>query len=521
VLVTGGDGETKKGNLVRHPSTGEVAASRFKRELLEQVKGLKHKPDVSPSKLCEKLATFKEAAAEAASRADGGLERADLHVWSVEAVQENTERDELLEQFAHIDGQYLLPWPRSRDTASGDGRPPAGLLSAAADIRRYASQELGISPPRPYLAVVHLDGDKLGTWLSGKHPATPSLVEMFHPSLRGHLEEILGEDASSRPRRVTPAVHAALSGACSAFSQVAAPMTVEAEGLCGHLIYAGGDDALLMAPADEVLELVRRLRLRFSGHPWRFDRQKDYEAPTDGEASDRGSLHVRARHRPFGNIRGYAGCVRGETGMPRVGRDELHLVFGEKVTASAGICVFHYTWPLSDAIYRATRAEKHAKEELGRNAVGISVVRRSGSVSRTGLKFTDDDRQPPTEDYLRTMQKLVDGFAGSISARLAKVLEAEVSLLRLDALDEASGARRAELETQAWKMALALAGRAVSRRQGIVEGEQAAGFGPDEVGGWLRDLARACGEPASGRAGIERWLRLLDTAAFLARQGEE
>jgi CRISPR-associated protein Cmr2 len=521
ILVDDDESEHGKGKPVRHPSTGEVAASRFKRDLLEQVKELKKKPDTSPSKLCNKMAALKGAAQKAIKLAEGGLDRADMHVWSVNAVKERTHGDELLEQFAHIDGQFLLPWPRSRKDGAENGRPLAGLLTAAADLRRYASRELNVSPPRPYLAVVHLDGDKLGTWLSGKHPATPTLVDMFHPKLREFLEERLGEDASLRARRVTPAVHAALSGACSAFSQVAAPMTVEAEGLCGHLIYAGGDDALLMAPADEVLELVRRLRLRFSGYPWPFYRKEDYKTRKEDAAAGNSPLQERARQQPFAHLRGYAGCSRSKTGMPRVGRDELHLVFGKKITASAGICVFHYTWPLSDAIYRATLAEKRAKEDLGRNALGISVVRRSGSVSKTGLKFTDDEREHPSADYLRTMQMLVDGFVENISPRLAKVLDAEISLLRLDALDEAIPEKRALLETKAWKMALALAGRAVSRRENIVQNKAEAALGRNQVQGWLQALARACGEPTSGRAGIERWLALLDTAVFLARQGEQ
>ena len=569
------DPEGSENTPLRHPSTGEVAASPFKKRLVEALKQKHAESNGSVGGLCSRIAEFNQAIQECEQV--GSLDRGDTHVWSVEALEEimarfGASRDKLLGPLARTDGMHLMAHPRregegegrgdgegaglaslepegglAKASASSDISPSRrGLLEAAEKLRRYASRELNLAPPRPYLAVVHLDGDKLGTWLSGQHPRTPSFMDMFHPKLHEPLKGLLDASALHRPRRVTPAVHAALSGACAAFSGVAAPLTVEGEGLCGHLVYAGGDDALLLAPAEEVVELVRRLRLRLSGYPWPFDAESDYAVQEGAPIDPQDPLHLRAQKRPFQHHRGYVVCKRTHKGMPRLGsgRDsrELHLVFGGRVTASAGICVFHYTWPLSDAIHRATQAEAFAKETLGRDAVGFSVLRRSGSVTQTGLSFTgrvtespqkgasEQDAPHGAEDFLKTFQRLVDAFRTGLSPTVAKVLAAEVELLHLEALSEAQGLSQRERRRHgenAWKMALSLSKRALRRRKGLL-GPSSSESDPSasspltvaKVEAWLQALAGACGAPRSGAVGVRRWIDLLDTAAFMARGGE-
>lgn len=486
----------------RHPSTGEIAASHFKLEVI-----LACQRDTAAA-LCEAVSNFVRAAEQAGDPAD-------LNVWCSQAVLDAVRGDNLLEKFAHIDGQYLLPWPRER---GAERQEPVwrDLLRAGARVRREAKQ-LGLSAPRPYLAAVHFDGDEIGRWLSGDHPRTPETFEMLHHKIRERLREESPPNALEllkEPRRVTPAIHAALSEACAAFSQIGAPLTVESEGLPAHLVYAGGDDALVLAPVENVLELVRRLRLRFSGYPWKFDLQGDYEVSEGSDVHDHDDLHARARAQPFRNLRGYVVCRRAESGMPRPGDDEVRLAFGGRVTASAGICVFHYTWPLGDALERMREAEKLAKDELGRNAVGIEVVRRSGSVTRTGLKFVPDDDHGA--DSVRTLQRLVTAFRTALSPRLYTNLAADLAPLRLG--DSARSGTGATVEQRArdvelWEIAIAL-GRRASKRRG--DGDRA----PADLPRWLESLASACGRPNSGARGVLRWLDLIGTAAFLGRPGE-
>jgi CRISPR-associated protein Cas10/Cmr2 subtype III-B len=478
----------------RHPSTGEIAASRFKLEVIRACQ-----TDTAPA-LCEAVSNFVRAAEQA-------VERADLNVWCSQAVLDAARGDKLLEEFSRIDGQYLLPWPRER---GGERQEQVwrDLLRAGGRVRGEAKRR-GLSAPRAYLAAVHFDGDEIGKWLGGDHTSTPTTREMLHYKIREQLKEVEGLKTA---RRVTPAIHAALSEACVAFSQIGAPLTVEGEGLPAHLVYAGGDDALVLAPVDDVLELVRRLRLRFSGYPWEFDLQRDYEVPEGSDAQ--GDLHARARSQPFRYLRGYVVCRRGESGMPRPGDDEVRLAFGGRVTASAGMCVFHYTWPLGDALERMREAEKLAKDELGRNAVGIAVVRRSGSVTRTGLKFVPDDDN--SADSVRTLQRLVTAFRTALSPRLYTNLAADLAPLRLG--DSARSGTGATVEQRArdvelWEIALALGRRASKRR---ADGDQA----PADLPRWLESLASACGRPESGASGILRWLDLIGTAAFLGRPGE-
>jgi len=469
-----------KGKEHRHPSTGEIAAARFKLDVVRRC------VQAGDAKLQEAVGRFVQAA-NAATTA-GALDHGDVHVWCPEALIDAAGGLETLKAFARIDGQYVLPAPRGAHDELGEGRAAfVDLAHYAASLRRAASEGTAdpVQAPRAYLAVVHFDGDCIGKWLDGE--IGPSVLDMMHEKVQAALPS----DARSRlgqvKRRVTPAVHQALSDACATFSQKAVPMTVELEGIPGHLVYAGGDDALVFAPLADAVELVRRMRLRFSGYPWRFEQDKEGAGPGHGycvwESGDRG------RPRPVGH-----------------GARQVGLVFGHLATASAGLCVFHYTAPLGEAIEQAREAEAYAKHDLGRNALGLTILRRSGQITRTGLRFFDASGQT---DYLAAFLRLQVLFSTTLSARLVRDLYGTVGMLvppgRTDAVaDEAR-----------WNMGLRLAERSLTRRTTISADERG------KLRQVLGQLADACGRPHAGPAGVARWLGLVEAAAFFSRSGED
>ena len=102
----------------------------------------------------------------------------------------------------------------------------------------------------------------------------------------------------------------------------------------GQLIYAGGDDVVCLVPADIALEVAAELRDEF---------------------------HISTKGTPATD------------GQP---------------DASAGIAIAHIHAPLQDLIREAKKAEKRAKNTVGRPAFSITVMKRSGEISQWGSRWS-------------------------------------------------------------------------------------------------------------------------------------
>jgi CRISPR-associated protein Cmr2 len=124
---------------------------------------------------------------------------------------------------------------------------------------------------------------------------------------------------------------------------------VEAEHL-GRVLYAGGDDVLAMLPVADLTAAMQRLRQAYSG--------------VGDDDIDRAAF---ARPRTLVCKNGFAALD---------GR--LMRMMGERATASCGAVVAHHQAPLGAVLRELRRAEKRAKEEGGRDAFSITVVKRSG-----------------------------------------------------------------------------------------------------------------------------------------------
>jgi len=176
------------------------------------------------------------------------------------------------------------------------------------------TDDLGITRPTPYYAMIQMDGDKMGKLLSGV------------------------KDESE---------HGKISEALSYFSRQLVPSTVEDQ-YPGRLIYAGGDDVFALAPLARddnsesspniktVLDLVKQLQQE------------------------------------------YCDTVRAQVNDDKRRQD---------VTASTGIAFAHHFTSLSYVRRMSKAAEDRAKKHYGRNALVVTVLRRSGEQTQVGCRW--------------------------------------------------------------------------------------------------------------------------------------
>jgi CRISPR-associated protein Cmr2 len=482
------------------PSTAEVAATPFKMAVLREIEGL-------------------------AAPVDAVLQAvADHPSWSKTFVvpsllQEMGVSDQRRQRFARVAGEALMrdpreDWDLEEDEDRAELRPVVRSIERAARALRGSAKARGVVPPRPYLAVLVMDGDEMGKWLSGVH--TRPLREYLSDDACRQLQSLEDVDAQpylSLPKwLVTPALHATVSEACAVFSQSTVPRTLHWDGLPAFLVYSGGDDVLALTavgcsePGRQVewaTETALRLRLRFSGHVVRSGRGDGVDA------------------------RSPAGFV--------VNREGLSLAFGRRATASAGLAVFHYRWPLGRALAEARRAEEYAKEVLGRNALGLAILRRSGQVTRTGMKFLvpsegGDGAAIPVRAFqclawAFAFGRLSPRFVSEVHRRFAPIL-AEARHLPVSAAPQgARGGPHTALAGDVMRLAEPLviqAARDHFEREPPVSTAELQVTSQD-IEEALRDLGKAALDTPRAQpdaAALARWLDLIEAAAFLGRGGD-
>ncbi len=214
-----------------------------------------------------------------------------------------------------------------------------------------------------YYGLLLMDGDRMGRILSGEDEHIPAYRESFHPDIRKGFDERAESNERLRrygdqKRAVSPGRHMAISGALNDFSLHVVPHIVQKE-YPGRLLYAGGDDVLAMLPVADLLPAAARLRDAWSG--------VSRHAPKDTGESFRPTLKLE---------KGYAWLG---------GR--LMRLMGEHASASAGLVVAHHQAPLARVLREVRAAEKAAKEEGGRNAFHIRIIKRSGGALYLTLKW--------------------------------------------------------------------------------------------------------------------------------------
>jgi CRISPR-associated protein Cmr2 len=196
---------------------------------------------------------------------------------------------------------------------------------------RYMAQK-NEKPANPYIAVLALDGDRMGAALK---------------------------------KLSTKGEHTAFSQTLARYAEQQVKPLVGRHG--GQLAYAGGDDVFAMCPADKALDLAEALRDEF------IDTMKNYIDPQADE----------------------------------------------KLDASCGIAVGHYQFPLQRMVEEARAAEHRAKNERGRAAFEIALLKRSGETLHWGGKWASK-----ALDVYRdfTAKTAGEDFSGRFPYALAELL---------------------------------------------------------------------------------------------------
>lgn len=253
----------------------------------------------------------------------------------------------------HPDGQALslLPGWLERLRESGT---EAELQRGIGLLSRYLGQK-----PESYYGLLLMDGDRMGAWMSAERELTLEHRSSFHPQIRSVLDSSFKGDPhflsyADEKRAANPARHMLISDALSNFALTLAPAVIE-QHHHGRVLYAGGDDVMAMLPVRDLLEAMALLRAAYSGI-------EPAEAGLDEHSS------------PF--VRQANGFVLHEQRLLRT--------MGQHATASCGAVVAHHQAPLGAVLRELRAAEHRAKNDGGRNAFSITVVKRSGGA----LHFT-------------------------------------------------------------------------------------------------------------------------------------
>jgi CRISPR-associated protein Cmr2 len=274
---------------------------------------------------------------------------------------------------------------RENGKTASDVGPHAADLTAAREALATLTKQVkpsgaeASSRPSDYFAILRMDGDGMGKWLSGAQAVRVPATERLHSELRPLVAGQLNDNAIS----ASPAHVASLSEALGTFSGSEVPRIVEEtfDGTTrslGLLVFAGGDELLALVPAARVLRVAEALRTAFQS-----------ERSRDGR-----------------------------------------LLMGPKATITAGVVFVHRESPLVDAVEAGKDAAKVGKETLGGDALVVRLVKRSGdplevvvpwdttavSSATAGYQTTDTIHQ--IADLLRR-SALSAGFVTNASRALA------------------------------------------------------------------------------------------------------
>lgn len=180
-------------------------------------------------------------------------------------------------------------------------------------LRRSETEPLPYGPS-DYYAIVRLDGDGMGDWLTGRYPRMPSLNEAIRPL--SHPAKT--PDGKDPLRPLFPALHGEVSRRVANQGTDTIPRVIER--WLGRMIYSGGDDLLAFLPLETLLPCLIEL---------------------DKELKEIGAL-------------------------------------GGRVDFSGGVVITHRRQPLQRALRRAASAEKTAKQRAREETKKYGADRRDG-----------------------------------------------------------------------------------------------------------------------------------------------
>ncbi|MCS7078854.1 MAG: type III-B CRISPR-associated protein Cas10/Cmr2 [Chloracidobacterium sp.] len=304
--------------------------------------------------------------------------------WTVAAAvwleKANIRPDQVRREYGEWNGRWLH-WSKPDQDLETAGPCPEDVWRR---IQHYSRKEQ-LGPPPTYYAILKLDGDDLGGWLRGEQ--SPQAREVIHPKLVAYFEEVDAQNAERLKARrpVGPALHAAISTALANFALHVAPPVIEAHS--GTLIYAGGDDLLALLPVEKALPCAAQLAQAY--------RQNWY-------ATDQNRREANRRE---------------------------WLLMGKRATISGGMVVVHAKDDLRLALQDA-RAAEHQAKATGKDALGMTVRRRSGEhtsavcpwpFAESVIGWTDGFRRGASDRWVYRLY----GMRGTLAGLPAKAIQAE------------------------------------------------------------------------------------------------
>ncbi|HHT9159336.1 MAG: type III-B CRISPR-associated protein Cas10/Cmr2 [Ignavibacteria bacterium GWB2_35_6b] len=313
--------------------------------------------------------------------------------------------NKLCEDFAKLEGDWLyeesldekaLYKEYGLDKSEGEFKQIfKSVKDAFGEFRKILKEnedrlKIDFGTPSKYYAIIQMDGDNMGKWISGEK--APEIKDVLHPEIRKQLmEDSNWQELLKQRRSLNPSLHIAASKALRDFSLKVVREIVERDHL-GKLIYAGGDDVLAFVSLKDLPAIMRCLRAYFSGSLV-YDKA--------------GGVKI-----DFQNGSGFIPID--EKGYPlslTTSKEPKGFLYsmGTSATASMGIAIVHHSYDLSKALQEARDAEKKAKDAIGRNAFCISLNKRSGGAETFGAKWYYEN-----DEYLEgvlVLKELVEAFA--------------------------------------------------------------------------------------------------------------
>jgi len=293
------------------------------------------------------------------------------------------------------------PLPKPKEKFKDIENPDGQYFYEENITQRYFEKELGISlsvdeikqlkehlkalynkidKPKSYYAIIHLDVDNMGKWLSGEF--LPNIQYAYNSETWTKMSEEFKKKLNEILSRklLTPAIHASISTALRNYALEFVRKIVEEDHL-GKLVYAGGDDVLAFVNLKDLFEVMDKLRWALSGNI----------------KIENGRIIVNSEK---GYLIESSGFVEKD--------EKFILTMGPKATASAGVVIAHYKTPLQIVIRKVFEMEKKAKEN-GKDAFAICLMKRSGEEREIVAKWSYDENNKKI-NTIELINELVNAF---------------------------------------------------------------------------------------------------------------
>lgn len=352
------------------PSVSMIATSAFKLRIIE---------NINTNHLAVKVSSYVEAVKNIAGDRCSGIPMPMVF---------RACRDEISKDFARLEGDWLYKeafdnksalWEENKSRFeekkedfeqifNNAKEKQRALFSAIKEFDKGKKKDEQIDNPSKYYAIVLMDGDNMGKWLSGEN--APKIEDVLHPFVKNVLDDSW-DKLLKLQRPLNPSLHLATSKALRDFSLHVAREIVEKDHL-GKLVYAGGDDVLAFVSLRDLPEVMRKLRAYFSGS-LKVDEETN---KVDIDFKD-GSGFI-----PID-----------DDGIPlNVGNNEkkikgFMLSMGANATASMGVVIAHHSANLSQVLDDVRDCEKEAKKLKDKNAFCIALAKRAGGTEHIGTKW--------------------------------------------------------------------------------------------------------------------------------------